>query len=102
MGRYMNGGLDRWWMAEGMGVSGRNIKRNDLEPLILMTPNATHGVLTYNMELIVFLVFSDDKMTEFIPCTAPVPPFLRRGLKGASRAGTVAFLETDDFLTRTS
>lgn len=41
-------------------------------------------------------------MTEFIVYMAPVPYFLGRGLKGAFRAWTVAFLETDGFLTRTS
>lgn len=77
MARCMNGEVE----VDGRrdGAEGRNIKRADLELLILIIPTAIHGILTYNMGIIVFLAFSDDKMSESIMHMAPSPSFLEEG-----------------------
>lgn len=74
----------------GDGAVGSNIKRANLEFLILTIPTAIHGVLTYNMRIIVFLAFSDDKITESIMHMAPNPSFPGddcRELQGLMTAG---------------
>lgn len=52
MGRYMNGGIDGGWQ-KGWSIR-KKYKEGDLEPLILMTPNAIHGALTIRSVLGLF------------------------------------------------
>lgn len=74
MGRCMNGGEKVDCGKDG--AVGSNIKRADLEFLILTIPTAIHVVLTSNMGITVFSAFSDSKMTKFLMHKAPSPSFL--------------------------